>query len=51
MAQTMIRIQSLSKELKNKGISLTEAKQLIKNNIKPKKTVAIKDVVKIIADG
>ncbi len=37
-------------QLKNKSISLIEAKQLIKNNIKPKKSVAIKDVVKTIAD-
>lgn len=36
-------------QLKNKPLSLTEAKTLIKNNIKPKKTVAIKDVVQIIA--
>lgn len=37
-------------QLKNKSLSLVEAKTLIKNNIKPKKTVAIKDVVKIISD-
>jgi chromosomal replication initiator protein len=37
-------------QLKNRPISLTEVKNLIKNNIKPKKTVAIKDVVKTIAD-
>ncbi len=36
-------------QLKNKSLSLSEAKILIKNNIKPKKNVAIKDVVKIIA--
>jgi chromosomal replication initiator protein len=36
-------------QLKNKPLSLSEAKTLIKNNIKPKKTVAIKDVVQIIA--
>lgn len=36
-------------QLKNKSLSLTEIKTLIKNNIKPKKTVAIKDIVKIIA--
>ncbi len=40
----------LQSQLKNKSISLTEAKQLIKNNIKPKKTVAIKDVVTGIAE-
>ncbi len=37
-------------QLKNKQLSLTETKALIKNNIRPKKTVAIKDVVKIIAN-
>ena len=36
-------------QLKNKSLSLNEVKILIKNNIKPKKTVAIKDIVKIIA--
>jgi chromosomal replication initiator protein len=36
-------------QLKNKSLSLTEVKTLIKNNIKPKKTVAIKDIVHIIA--
>jgi len=37
-------------QLKNKQLSLPETKMLIKNNIHPKKTVAIKDVVKIIAE-
>ena len=37
-------------QLKNKQLSLSETKSLIKNNIKPKKTVAIKDVIKTIAD-
>jgi chromosomal replication initiator protein len=37
-------------QLKNKALSLSEVKTLIKNNIKPKKTVAIKDIVKIVAD-
>jgi chromosomal replication initiator protein len=37
-------------QLKNKSLSLSEVKILIKNNIKPKKTVAIKDIVRIIAD-
>lgn len=36
--------------LKNKSISLTEAKALIKNNIKPKKNVAIKEIVATIAE-
>jgi chromosomal replication initiator protein len=37
-------------QLKNKSLSLAEVKLLIKNNIKPKKTVAVKDIVRIIAD-
>ena len=36
--------------LKNKPISLTEAKSLLKNSIRPKKNVAIKDVVKVVSD-
>ena len=36
--------------LKNKILSLSEVKNLLKNNIRPKKNVAIKDVVKIIGD-
>jgi chromosomal replication initiator protein len=36
-------------QLKNKALSLAEIKTLIKNNIRPKKTVAIKDIVKIVA--
>lgn len=36
--------------LKNRTLSLPEVKNLLKNNIKPKKSVAIKDVVKIVSD-
>lgn len=36
-------------QLKSKSLSLPEVKTLIKNNIRPKKTVAIKDIVRIIA--
>ena len=36
--------------LKNKPLSLPEVKNVLKNNIKPKKSVAIKDVVKIVSD-
>ena len=36
--------------LKNKPLSLNEVKNILKNNIKPKKSVAIKDVVKIVSD-
>jgi chromosomal replication initiator protein len=37
-------------QLKGKELSLAEIKNLVKNNAKPKKTVAIKDVIKLIAD-
>ncbi len=37
-------------QLKNVELGLNEIKNLIKNSIKPKKSVAIKDVVKIIAN-
>ncbi len=36
--------------MKNRPLSLTEVKTLLKNNIKPKKNVSIKDVVKTIGD-
>ena len=36
--------------LKNKPLSLSEVKNLLKNNIRPKKNVAIKDVVKAISE-
>jgi chromosomal replication initiator protein len=35
--------------LKNKPLSLNEVKNLLKNNIRPKKNMAIKDVVKIVS--
>ncbi len=37
-------------KLKGKQLSLVEIKNILKNNIKPKKTVAVKDVVKIVSD-
>ena len=37
-------------QLKNKAPTLTDVKNLIKNNIKPKKTVDVKDIVKIVAN-
>ncbi len=36
--------------LKNKPLSVLDVKNLLKNNIKPKKNVAIKDVVKTVSD-
>jgi chromosomal replication initiator protein len=37
-------------QLKNRSLTVAEVKLLIKNNIRPKKTVAIKDIVKIVSD-
>jgi chromosomal replication initiator protein len=37
-------------QLKNKPLSMSEVKNLIKNNIKPKKNVSIGDVVKTVTD-
>ncbi len=37
-------------QLKNKELSIVDIKNLIKNNTKPKKIVAVKDIVKVIAD-
>ena len=37
-------------QLKNKELTLSETKTLIKNNVKPKKTVLIKDIVSIISN-
>ncbi len=37
-------------KLKGKQLSLAEIKNILKNSIKPKKTVAVKDVVKIVSD-
>lgn len=37
-------------QLKKKILTLNDVKNLIKNNIKPQKTVSIKDVMKIVSD-
>jgi chromosomal replication initiator protein len=37
-------------QLKNKSLTTLEVKNLIKNNIKPKKNIEIKDIVKIVAN-
>ncbi len=37
-------------KLKNKPLTLPEVKNLLKNNIRPKKNMAIKDVVKIVSE-
>ena len=37
-------------QLKNKEITMIDVRNYIKNNIKPKKTIAVKDVVRIVSD-
>jgi chromosomal replication initiator protein len=37
-------------QLKKRDLNLQEVKTLIKNNIKPQKTVSIKDVIRIVAE-
>lgn len=37
-------------QLKSKEMSIVDVKNYIKNNVKPKKTVAVKDVVRIVSD-
>jgi len=37
-------------QLKNRDLTLPEVKTLIKNNIKPKKTISIKNIASIVAD-
>lgn len=46
----VINILTIHTELKQKPITLTEVKNLIKNNIKPKKNISLDVVVKTIAD-
>ncbi len=37
-------------QLKNRDLTLQEVKLLIKNNVKPKKSISVKEVVKLVAD-
>lgn len=37
-------------QLKNKDLNINEIRNLIKNNIKPKKLISVKEVIKIISD-
>jgi chromosomal replication initiator protein len=46
----VLNIISMHAEVKQKAISLTEVKVLIKNSVKPKRVVSIDTVVKIISD-
>ena len=41
---------SMQTQLKNKPLGLQEVKNLIKNNVKPKKSLSVKEVIKIVSD-
>lgn len=45
----IINLITMHAEIKQKPISITEVKQLIRNNVKPKKTISIDTVVKEIS--
>jgi len=40
----------MQSELKGKEITMLDVRNYIKNNVKPRKTIAVKDVVRVIAD-
>ncbi|MGZ5501101.1 MAG: chromosomal replication initiator protein DnaA, partial [Nitrososphaeraceae archaeon] len=46
----VINIISMHAEMKQKPVSITEIKSLIKNSVKPKKNVSIDSVVKLVSD-
>ncbi|MBY0328504.1 chromosomal replication initiator protein DnaA [Patescibacteria group bacterium] len=41
---------AMHSEMRQKAISLTEVKQLVKNSVKPKKMISIDSVVKLVSD-
>jgi chromosomal replication initiator protein len=46
----IVNVIACQMQLKNKELNLNEIKHLLKNNVKPKKNVSVKDVVKIVSD-
>jgi chromosomal replication initiator protein len=46
----VINVISMHSEMKQKPISINEIKALIKNSVKPKKSISIDSVVKIVSD-
>jgi chromosomal replication initiator protein len=46
----IINIIACQSQLKNRQLNLNEVKNILKNNTKPKKTMSVKDVVKIVSD-
>jgi chromosomal replication initiator protein len=46
----VINVISMHSEMKQKSISINEIKALIKNSVKPKKSISIDSVVKLVSD-
>lgn len=46
----VINIIACQIQLKNRELTLNEVKNILKNNTKPKKTLSIKDVVKVVSE-
>lgn len=46
----IINVIACQTQLRNRELSLNEIKNVLKNSAKPKKTVSIKDIVKIVSD-
>lgn len=46
-ALNLIVVQS---QVKNRSLTVQEVKNLIKNNLKPQKSISLKDVIKVVAD-
>jgi chromosomal replication initiator protein len=46
----IINTIAMQTQLRGRTINLIEIKQLIKNSVKPKKTISVKEVIKVVAD-
>ena len=46
----IINVIACQTQLRNRELSINEIKNILKNSAKPKKTVSIKDIVKIVSD-
>lgn len=46
----VLNVIKMHSEIKNKPISLTDVKQLIRNSVKPKKNISIENIIKQITD-
>ncbi len=46
----IVNVIACQTQLKNRELNINEIKDILKNSIKPKKTVSIKDIVKIVSD-